>query len=56
MLDHMMFNLDQLKVENYVKREPKFLFKVQKQRFVNQHSSLREGASYNTKRNLARRY
>ena len=25
MLDHMMFNIKQLKVENYVRREPKYL-------------------------------
>ena len=29
-LDHMMFNLEQLKVENYHKREPKYLFKLVK--------------------------
>ena len=28
MLEGMMFNLNQLKVENYVKRQPKYLFKV----------------------------
>jgi len=33
MLEHMIFNLDQLQVGNYVKREPKYLFKVQKNRF-----------------------
>ena len=26
MLEGMMFNLNQLKVENYVKRQPKYLF------------------------------
>ena len=34
MLDNMMFNLDQLKVENYVERKPKFLFKAEENRLL----------------------
>ena len=33
MLDHMMFNLDQLQDKDYVKRLPKYLFKVQTNQF-----------------------
>ena len=39
MLEHMIFNLNQLKVEGYVKREPKFLHK-KKEKFVIDHKSI----------------
>jgi len=40
MLENIIFNLDQLQVENYVKREPKFLFKVKNNRSNSRLGSL----------------
>lgn len=34
MLEHLIFNVEQLKVDNYVRREPKYLFNI-KDRFLN---------------------
>ena len=44
-----MFNLDQLQVENYVKREPKYLFKVNETRCFTSGKSTKNSGGHSFK-------